>query len=88
MYWKDGSIYKGEWVKGIQHGYGEMIYSDGTTKIGMFDNNSYVSHVKDNIFSQKNLLEQVSHSQERKLSPLKGHSGLRTPSKEFRMNQS
>ena len=29
MYWTDASIYKGELVKGIQHGYGEMSFPDG-----------------------------------------------------------
>ena len=28
MYWTNGSICKGEWVKGIQHGYGEMSFPD------------------------------------------------------------
>jgi hypothetical protein len=29
MKWTDGSVYEGEWLKGIQHGYGKMTNSDG-----------------------------------------------------------
>ena len=29
MYWNDASIYKGEWVKGIQNEYGEISFPDG-----------------------------------------------------------
>jgi len=41
MKWVDGSAYLGEWVRGIQHGYGKMIFQDGTVKEGYFDNNIY-----------------------------------------------
>ncbi len=42
MYWTDGSQYKGEWSKGVQHGYGSLITSDGRTLEGYFDNNVFV----------------------------------------------
>ena len=48
MFWTDGSIYKGEWVKGIQHGYGEMLFPDGTKKVGVFDHNTFVSPTENN----------------------------------------
>lgn len=41
MYWTDGSSYQGEWVKGIQHGYGKMLFPDGTKREGYFENNVY-----------------------------------------------
>ena len=41
MFWTDGSIYKGEWRRGIQHGKGVMTFSDGTIKEGYFENNVY-----------------------------------------------
>ena len=36
MIWIDGSVYKGEWKRGIQHGKGRMVFSDGTVKEGYF----------------------------------------------------
>lgn len=42
MTWTDGSKYIGQWFKGIQHGYGKIIFPDGTFKEGYFDNNAYV----------------------------------------------
>ena len=41
MKWTDGSIYQGEWVKGIQHGYGKMIFPNGVIKEGYFEFNIY-----------------------------------------------
>jgi|DEB0MinimDraft_12_1074336.scaffolds.fasta_scaffold12292_3 hypothetical protein len=41
MLWTDGSIYEGEWVKGIQHGMGRIVFPDGTFKEGYFENNVY-----------------------------------------------
>lgn len=36
MFWTEGSIYKGEWVRGVQHGFGKMIFPDGKYKEGLF----------------------------------------------------
>ena len=41
MYWTDGSVYKGEWNKGIQHGRGVMTFPDGRIKDGYFENNVF-----------------------------------------------
>jgi hypothetical protein len=41
MVWTDTSVYKGEWIRGIQHGHGKMIFPDGTEKEGYFDNNVF-----------------------------------------------
>ena len=41
MFWIEGSKYLGEWLKGIQNGFGKMIYSDGTFKEGYFENNVF-----------------------------------------------
>jgi hypothetical protein len=45
MIWNDSSKYIGQWIRGIQHGYGKMIFPDGTFKEGYFDNNVYVGHI-------------------------------------------
>jgi hypothetical protein len=29
-------MYEGEWIKGIQHGLGRMVFSDGSFKEGYF----------------------------------------------------
>ena len=42
MKWTDGSSYVGEWVKGIQHGYGKIIFTDGIEKEGYFEDNVYI----------------------------------------------
>lgn len=36
MMWTDGSIYQGEWLRGIQHGKGKMMFPDGTAIDGVF----------------------------------------------------
>jgi len=36
MTWTDGSIYEGDWQKGIQHGYGIMTFPNGDDKEGYF----------------------------------------------------
>ena len=41
MYWTDGSVYKGDWIKGIQHGKGVMTFPDGRIKDGFFHNNVF-----------------------------------------------
>lgn len=50
MYWTDGSVYKGQWHNGVQHGQGKMMFPDGTSLQGLFknnvllDNNSQANH--------------------------------------------
>ena len=41
MLWTDGSMYEGEWVNGIQHGLGRMVFPDGQQKEGFFENNVF-----------------------------------------------
>lgn len=48
MLWTDGSMYEGEWIKGIQHGLGRMVFSDGSFKEGYFENNIYKGEIKKN----------------------------------------
>jgi hypothetical protein len=47
MFWVDGSIYKGDWQLGVQHGFGEITLLDGKVKQGKFQNNVYIGKVKD-----------------------------------------
>ena len=42
MYWSDGSYYKGEWQKGIQHGEGAIYVPSQGLKRGKFLNNVLV----------------------------------------------
>jgi hypothetical protein len=41
MFWNDGSIYKGFWSEGQQHGIGIMIFNSGQRVIGIFHNNIF-----------------------------------------------
>ena len=41
MRWNDGSVYIGEWLRGIQHGKGKMTFPDGSLIEGIFQNNIY-----------------------------------------------
>ncbi len=41
MYWTDGSIYQGEWARGIQHGLGKMLFPGGSVKEGAFEFNVF-----------------------------------------------
>jgi hypothetical protein len=34
-------MYQGEWIKGIQHGYGKMIFPNGVIKEGAFEYNVF-----------------------------------------------
>jgi hypothetical protein len=45
MIWKDGSRYVGRWKRGIQHGFGKMMFADGTVNEGYFVNNIYVGQI-------------------------------------------
>lgn len=45
MRWTDGSVYKGEWLNGVQNGKGEMRFVDGTTKAGLFENNVFIDEI-------------------------------------------
>lgn len=38
MYWADGTSYKGQWVKGVQHGEGEVV-ENGNLKKAQFRQN-------------------------------------------------
>lgn len=42
MTWTDGSVYKGDWVRGVQHGFGQMILPDRTIKEGQFEWNVFI----------------------------------------------
>jgi hypothetical protein len=41
MTWTDGSMYHGNWIKGIQHGNGKMCFPNGVVKEGVFENNVF-----------------------------------------------
>ena len=41
MTWTDGSKFVGHWVKGVQHGVGQMSFPDGGTRAGFFENNIF-----------------------------------------------
>ena len=50
MHWKDGSYYKGEWNKGVQHGQGEMsIIENGVKKFkrGKFKKNVFIETLQE-----------------------------------------
>jgi len=42
MKWSDGTYYLGEWHRGIQHGYGKIVFPDATEKEGYFENNIFM----------------------------------------------
>ena len=41
MIWTDGSIYEGEWLNGIQNGFGKMTFPNGKSKEGIFEKNIF-----------------------------------------------
>jgi MORN repeat len=47
MVWVDGSVYKGYWENGIQHGLGVMVFPDGFKKIGFFSQNIFTANLDD-----------------------------------------
>jgi hypothetical protein len=42
MTWTDGSVYKGHWIKGVQHGIGIMKFPNGKKRAGFFENNVFM----------------------------------------------
>ena len=42
MKWRDGTVYEGMWKRGVQQGYGVIIYPEGRMKAGYFVNNIMV----------------------------------------------
>ena len=80
MFWIDGSIYKGDWEMGVQHGFGMITLTDGTIKKGKFENNVYVGKVTETTEKPKPLLtedkeEEMKTSQ---ISPLQNKVVLKT----------
>lgn len=57
MFWTDGSIYKGMWYKGIQHGKGRMEFPDKKIKEGIFQNNIFQGtvHNRLNLYQKNNV---------------------------------
>ena len=47
MRWTDGSVYLGEWQRGIQNGKGVMVFPNGKTKTGIFKNNVFTEEIKE-----------------------------------------
>ena len=43
MYWADGSLYKGNWAKGLQEGLGILKFPDGLVTAGFFKENIYTT---------------------------------------------
>ena len=46
MFFTDGSIYKGEWARGLQNGKAIMILPDKTVREGYFSNNIFYGENK------------------------------------------
>lgn len=42
MFWNDGSVYKGQWLDGEQHGEGILYMADGRIKEGVFEKNRFI----------------------------------------------
>ena len=47
MRWKNGTCYQGDWLNGVQHGYGRLTAPDGREcKEGYFQNNEFKVRIK------------------------------------------
>ncbi len=59
MYWTDGTVYKGEWRKGCQHGFGKMLQPDGTILEGYFNMNVFQgSNRPDNLYEESDIIQE------------------------------
>ena len=47
MRWTDGSVYRGAWHKGVQHGIGIMFFPNGDKRSGIFENNVFKANIND-----------------------------------------
>jgi hypothetical protein len=54
MTWTDGSVYNGDWIRGIQHGKGKMKFPDGSEKEGYFENNVFTGEQPPRDFAHPN----------------------------------
>jgi|APSaa5957512535_1039671.scaffolds.fasta_scaffold283317_1 hypothetical protein len=57
MIWTDGSIYYGDWKGGIQHGMGRMVFPDGSTKEGLFENNVFKQEIQKSLAHSKSAIQ-------------------------------
>lgn len=81
MRWTDGSCYIGEWVRGIQHGYGKIVFPDGTIKEGYFENNIYIGPLPRAEFIQnKETNKEQSKTREMSEKDIKYKNMLLSPS--------
>ncbi len=46
MRWTDGSIYRGTWLRGVQHGLGIMLFPSGDKRCGLFMQNIFKEETK------------------------------------------
>ena len=67
MYWTDGSIYRGLWERGIQHGEGELIIPGKGVKKGLFQNNTFIDEAAD---AQKSRYRDINNRPSRGSTPL------------------
>ena len=60
MYWTDGTVYKGQWSKGCQHGPGTMLQPDGTILEGYFQMNVFTGGEErmDDMMIQEDIAEE------------------------------
>ena len=100
MLWTDGSMYEGEWDCGIQHGLGRMIFTDGTTKEGYFENNVFKYEIKgDGMVPSASNLQSASsipkgsplgaHQLQMQMRSTKASSGFQTQDQQnpYQLNQ-
>ena len=79
MRWTDGSVYRGEWQRGIQNGKGVMVFPNGKTKTGIFKNNVFTEEIKEeDVEESQDLSEQEQARAERAVN--KDMPLLSTPS--------
>lgn len=64
MFWTDGSVYKGDWEQGLQHGFGEINLKDGTVKKGKFERNQFIEEIKQNTKRPLSMVEEPEFEDE------------------------
>lgn len=76
MTWHDGSVYRGAWEHGMQHGLGRLELPDGRVKEGLFRQNKFVespgkSSVKMEPMLSDNSFYKADFSQEDKIQRMR-----------------
>ena len=55
-HYADGTVYKGQWIKGWMHGKGTMYYLNGTRRTGEWQNGDFKGKIDNLIYRSSTIM--------------------------------